>query len=60
VRRYWGALLSLIVAACASAPATPPAPPTEVRPFGPGVEVISTPVPLNPNDPKQAKIGDFV
>jgi len=60
VRRHWGALLSLIVAACASAPATPPAPPTEVRPFGPEVEVVSTPVPLNPSDPKQEKIGDFV
>jgi hypothetical protein len=52
-------LLALTLAACASAPAAPP-PPTEPRPFGPGVEVISTPVPLNPSDPKQEKIGNFV
>jgi len=51
---------ALTLAACASAPATPPPPPTEIRPFGPGVEVISTPVPLNPSDPKQEKIGNFV
>jgi hypothetical protein len=52
-------LLALMLAACASAPAAPP-PPTEPRPFGPGVEVVSTPVPLNPSDPKQEKIGNFV
>ena len=60
MRRYWGALFSLIVAACASAPATPPPPPTEARPFGPGIEVVSTPVPLNAADARQERIGNFV
>ncbi len=50
------ALAALTLAACAQqAPALPSAP----RPAGPAIAVAAAPVPLNPADPAQDRIGDF-
>ena len=50
------ALAALALAACAQqAPALPSAP----RPAGPAIAVAAAPVPLNPADPAQDRIGDF-
>ena len=46
---------SLVLSACAQ-PATLPASPV---PAGPGVTIIATAVPLNPNDPGQDRVGEF-
>lgn len=51
------AALALTLAACAQTPARLPAAPL---PYRPGIAVSATPVPLNPADPKQDRIGDFV
>ena len=50
------ALAALTLAACAQqAPALPSAP----RPAGPAIAIAAAPVPLNPADPAQNRIGDF-
>jgi hypothetical protein len=61
VRRL-GGLAGLIVAAalagCArDAPSPPPKAPV---PYGPGIAVVTTPVRLNPTNPRQVRIGRFV
>lgn len=56
MRRLAALTFALLLAACASPPVTPPAP----VPVGPGIDLISTPVPLNPDKPDQDRIGRFV
>ncbi|MDQ0466325.1 hypothetical protein QO010_004118 [Caulobacter ginsengisoli] len=56
MRRFAGLVLAFALAACASPPATPPAP----VPAGNGISLVSTPVPLNPDKPDQDRIGRFV
>jgi hypothetical protein len=50
-------LAILALAACAPRPAPVPEPPA---PVDSGVPITAEPVPLNPADPKQDRIGDFV
>jgi len=54
-----GVVGALVVAACASAPSTP-LPIPEPKPYGPGIELQSAAVPLNPSNPAQDRIGHFV
>lgn len=51
--------LLLVLALTACAPKPPPLPPTPV-PAGPGITLQIAAVPLNPDDPKQERIGNFV
>ena len=56
MRPGWGAL----VAALALAACTPQAPlPEHPLPYGAPIRIDAQPVPLNPTDPKQDRIGDF-
>lgn len=50
---------ALALASCATAPSTP-LPTPEPKPYGPGISVQSATVPLNPNNPAQDRIGNFV
>ena len=52
-----GLILSAALAACAPPPA--PLPPAPVA-HGDGIAIRATPVPLNPDDLAQTRIGDFV
>jgi hypothetical protein len=49
-------LAALVLTACANPPPLPPAP----VPAGPEIALQTTPVPLNPADPAQDRIGAFV
>lgn len=57
--RMSGVMMALALAACAPKP--PPAlPPPAPVPAGPQIALQVSPVPLNPNDPAQDRIGAFV
>lgn len=56
--RMAGWLAGLALAACAPT-APPPLPPAPVPP-GPQIALVTAPVPLNPANPAQDRIGDFV
>jgi hypothetical protein len=46
----------LVLAACTPGPATPPHAP---RAYGPGIAIKADAVPLNPQDPRQERLGPF-
>jgi hypothetical protein len=48
------------LAACSATPPAPPTTPAAPVPAGPGIIITSTPVPLNPKDPSQDRLGDLV
>ena len=54
MKRLFACVL-LAVSACATPAALPEAP----IPYRPGVAITASPVPLNPQDPAQTRIGDF-